>query len=142
MAGGGSALLNAAKGVASSLKPENEEQAVGIRIVCRAAEEPLRQIAANAGLEGSVVVNAVNSSKDINYGFNARDNRYEDMVKAGIVDPTKVVRTALQMASSIAGLMLTTESVVADAPKKEDKCCGHGGGAPDMGGMGGMGGMM
>ena len=141
VAGGGSALLNAAKGVASSLKPENEEQAVGIRIVCRAAEEPLRQIAANAGLEGSVVVNAVNSSKDINYGFNARDNRYEDMVKAGIVDPTKVVRTALQMASSIAGLMLTTESVVADAPKKEDKCCGHGG-APDMGGMGGMGGMM
>jgi len=135
--GGGSALLHASN-VLNDLKGRNEEENFGIRIIKRALEEPLRQIAANAGLEGSVVVNDVKNSKDPNFGFNARDERYEDLVAAGIIDPTKVVRSALQNAASVAGLMLTTETMIADLPKADAPAMG----APGMGGMGGMGGMM
>jgi chaperonin GroEL len=112
------------------------EQSFGIKIVRRALEEPLRQIAVNAGFEASVVVHTVVSSKDEKYGFNANANQYEDMVKAGIIDPTKVVRSALQNAASIAGLMLTTETMIADLPKKDDA---H---MMPPGGMGGGMGMM
>jgi chaperonin GroEL len=133
--GGGSALLHASN-VLNDLKGRNEEENFGIRIIKRAIEEPLRQIAINAGLEGSVVVNEVKASKEVNFGFNARDEKYENLVTAGIIDPTKVVRSALQNAASVAGLMLTTETMIADLPSKDA-------GAPGMGGgMGGMGGMM
>jgi chaperonin GroEL len=135
--GGGSALLHAST-VLADLKGRNEEENFGIRIIRRALEEPLRQIAANAGLEGSVVVNDVKNSKDANFGFNARDEKYENLVAAGIIDPTKVVRSALQNAASVAGLMLTTETMIADLPKTDAPAMG----APGMGGMGGMGGMM
>ncbi|MGZ3787982.1 MAG: chaperonin GroEL [Bacteriovorax sp.] len=135
--GGGSALLHASL-VLNDLKGRNEEENFGIRIIRRALEEPLRQIATNAGLEGSVVVNEVKSNKDVNFGFNAREEKFENLVQAGIVDPTKVVRSALQNASSIAGLMLTTETMIADLPKAEAPSMG----GPGMGGMGGMGGMM
>ncbi len=135
--GGGSALLHAST-VLAELKGRNEEENFGIRIIRRALEEPLRQIAANAGLEGSVVVNDVKNSKDANFGFNARDEKYENLVAAGIIDPTKVVRSALQNAASVAGLMLTTETMIADLPKTDAPSMG----APGMGGMGGMGGMM
>lgn len=132
--GGGSALLHALIAL-NDLKGRNEEENFGIRIIRRALEEPLRQIATNAGLEGSVVVNEVKASKDVNFGFNARDEKYENLVTAGIIDPTKVVRSALQNAASVAGLMLTTETMIADLPKNDA--------APAMGGgMGGMGGMM
>lgn len=133
--GGGSALLHASA-VLNDLKGYNEEENFGIRIIKRALEEPLRQISTNAGLEGSVVVNEVRSNKDKNFGFNARDERYEDLVAAGIIDPTKVCRSALQNASSVAGLMLTTETMIADLPKADAPAM------PPMGGMGGMGGMM
>ncbi|MBR2978429.1 MAG: chaperonin GroEL, partial [Myxococcaceae bacterium] len=110
----------------------------GVQIVRRALEEPLRQIAANGGIESSVTVNKVKESTDTNYGFNAGTGVYEDLVKAGVIDPTKVSRTALVNAASVAALMLTTEAMIADKPKDDDKCGagGHGG----MGGMGGMGG--
>lgn len=134
--GGGAALLHACSAL-DSLKPENEEQAFGIKIVRRSIEEPLRQIAANAGLEGSVVINEVRSKGKENVGYNARTNTYEDLIKAGIIDPTKVTRSALQNAASIASLMLTTETMIADLPKEDND-----GGAPGMGGMGGMGGGM
>jgi chaperonin GroEL len=136
--GGGSALLHAST-VLADLKGRNEEENFGIRIIRRALEEPLRQIAVNAGLEGSVVVNDVKASKDANFGFNARDEKFENLVAAGIIDPTKVVRSALQNAASVAGLMLTTETMIAELPKKDE---GHGHGGAGMGGMGGMGGMM
>jgi chaperonin GroEL len=138
--GGGSALLHASRAL-DALKPENDEQAFGIKIVRRALQEPLRQIAYNAGMEASVVVNEVFSKNKAVWGYNARDNKYEDLVAAGIIDPTKVVRCALQNAASVAGLMLTTETMIAELPKKDDAQA-HGGGAPGMGGMGGMGGMM
>ncbi|MFI5390056.1 MAG: chaperonin GroEL [Bacteriovoracales bacterium] len=133
--GGGCALVRAAK-VLEGMEGATPEQTFGIKIVRRSLEEPLRQIAVNAGFEASVVVHTVVSSKDENYGFNANANQYEDMVKAGIIDPTKVVRSALQNAASIAGLMLTTETMIADLPKKDD--------GPMMppGGMGGGMGMM
>jgi chaperonin GroEL len=114
------------------------EERSGVLLVKRALEEPLRQIAENGGLEGSIVVNKVKESKETNYGFNASTNEYEDLVKAGVIDPTKVSRSALQNAASVASLMLTTMAVIADKPK-EDKGGGAGGGMP--GGMGGMGGM-
>ncbi|GAB4009474.1 MAG: chaperonin GroEL [Bdellovibrio sp.] len=133
--GGGSALLHSIAAL-EDLKANNEEQQFGIRIVRRALEEPVRQIAANAGMEGSVVVNEVRTKKDQKWGYNAREDKYEDLVKAGIIDPTKVVRSALQNAASVAGLMLTTETMIADLPKKDDHA--HGAGA----GMGGMPGMM
>ena len=132
--GGGVALIRAIEAVA---KVEvTGEQKFGVDIVKRALEEPLRQIAANAGQEGSIVVNEVKNHKGA-YGFNASTDEYTDLVKAGIIDPTKVVRSALQNAASVAGLMLTTEACIADKPSKD-----KGGSMPDMGGMGGMGGMM
>ncbi|MBX3248212.1 MAG: chaperonin GroEL [Myxococcales bacterium] len=132
--GGGVALLRAQKAL-DKVETVNDEEAVGLRILSRAIEEPLRQIVTNAGLEGSVVVNAVKAAKG-GHGFNARTEKYEDLVAAGVIDPTKVVRSALQNASSVAGLMLTTEALIAELPKEEKADAhGHGGG---MGGMGGM----
>jgi len=135
--GGGVALVRAVAKL-QKLRGANEDQNVGITIALRAMTEPLRQIVINAGEEGSVVLNRVSEGKG-SFGYNAATGEYTDMIKAGILDPTKVVRTALQNAASIAGLMITTEAMVADLPKEESH--GHGGGG-DMGGMGGMGGMM
>ena len=134
--GGGSALVKAANAL-EGFSGANEEEDFGIRIVKRAVEGPLRQIAINAGLEGSVVVNEVRNNKSTTYGFNAREEKYEDLVAAGIIDPTKVTRSALQNASSVAGLMLTTETMIADLPKDDAAMPGM----PAGGGMGGMGGM-
>lgn len=138
--GGGAALLHAIKSL-EGLKSENEEQEFGIKIIRRALEEPLRQISANAGVEGSVVVNEVRANKKETWGYNAREAKFEDLVAAGIIDPTKVVRSALQNAASVASLMLTTETMIADLPK-EDNAGGGGMPAGGMGGMGGMPGMM
>jgi chaperonin GroEL len=115
------------------------EQKFGVQIVRRALEEPLRQIAGNAGMEGSIVVNKLLGESGA-IGFDAANDTYTDLIKAGIIDPTKVTRSALQNAGSVAGLMLTTEACIADVPQDDDKG-GMGGGMPDMGGMGGMGGM-
>jgi len=136
VAGGGVALLRARLAI-GSLKGDNHDQDAGIKIVLRALEEPLREIVANTGDEPSVVVNKVVEGKG-NYGYNAQTGEYGDMMEMGVLDPTKVTRYALQNAASVAGLMLTTDCMVADLP--EDK---KGGGMPDMGGggMGGMGGM-
>ncbi len=134
--GGGVALIRIAQAV-EKIKGDNHDQDVGITIALRALQDPLRQIVANSGDEGSVVVNKVAEGKG-NYGYNAATGEYGDMIKMGILDPTKVTRTALQNAASIAGLMITTEAMVADKPSDD----GAGGGMPDMGGMGGMGGMM
>jgi len=135
--GGGVALIRAVAKL-EKLKGLNEDQNVGIAIARRAMTEPLRQIVTNAGEEASVVLNKVSEGKG-SFGYNAATGEYVDMIKAGILDPTKVVRSALQHAASIAGLMITTEAMVAEAPKEESHA--HGGGG-DMGGMGGMGGMM
>ena len=116
--GGGVALLYAAKAL-DGLTPENSDQKVGIDIVRRALQAPVRQVAENAGNEGSVVVGKLLDSKDPNYGFDAQSGEYVDMVKAGIIDPTKVVRLALQNAASVAGLLVTTEAMVADKPEKK-----------------------
>jgi len=128
--GGGVALIRAQEALGNLRL--SAEQKVGLRIVERAVEEPLRQIAANAGVEGSIVVDRVRNGKDAE-GYNAATDKYEDLVKAGVIDPTKVVRSALQNASSVAGLMLTTEAMVAELPK-EDKAPagGHSHGAPGM----------
>ena len=133
--GGGVALLRSARAL-EKLNLEGDRQ-VGVRIVQRAIEEPLRWIAQNAGLEGSIVVQNVRDAKDDDDGFNAQSEKYENLVKAGVIDPTKVVRTALQNASSIASLLLTTEALVTDIPEKKEAGAGA---PPDMGGMGGMGG--
>ncbi len=117
------------------------DQKLGVRVVMRAIEEPLRQIANNAGLEGSVVIDKVKNSEGAS-GYNADSDTYEDLMKAGVIDPTKVVRFALQNAGSVASLMLTTEAMVAEKPEEKVDMPGGGGGAPGMGGMGGMGGMM
>ena len=135
--GGGVALIRALQTLVD-LKGDNADQDVGIAVLRRAVEAPLRQIAANSGDEPSVVVNEVKNGKG-NFGYNAASGEYGDMIEMGILDPTKVTRSALQAAASIGGLILTTEAAVADAPKKDG---GAGGGMPDMGGMGGMGGMM
>jgi len=127
------ALLRARANL-GNLKGDNAEQSAGIQIVLKAIEAPLRQIVANAGDEPSVVVNKVFEGTG-NFGFNAASGEYGDMVEMGVLDPTKVTRSALQHAASIAGLMLTTDCMIAELP--EDKPA-----APDMGGMGGMGGMM
>ncbi|GMQ95646.1 MAG: chaperonin GroEL [Gammaproteobacteria bacterium] len=137
--GGGVALIRALVKL-DDLKGDNHDQDVGIDIARRAMEEPLRQIVQNAGAEASVVVAKIKEGKG-NFGFNAATEEFGDLVKMGILDPTKVVRTALQNATSIAGLMITTEAMVAEAPKKEEAGM-PGGGMGDMGGMGGMGGMM
>ncbi len=134
--GGGSALLRASKFI--EVAAANDDQKAGIDIVRRALQAPVRQIAQNAGAEGSIVVGKILDSKSASFGYDAQRDEYVDMVEAGIIDPVKVVRSALQNAASVAGLMITTEAAVADAPKKE----AAGGGMPDMGGMGGMGGMM
>lgn len=134
--GGGIALIRAIDKL-DRLKLDDEEQMFGVKIVREALEAPLRTIAANAGAEPAVVVSRVLSEKG-SYGYNAATDTYEDLVKSGIMDPTKVVRTALQNAASIAGLMLTTEAIIADKPKEE----GAGGHAHPPAGMGGMGGMM
>ncbi|HEY3132542.1 MAG TPA: chaperonin GroEL [Acidobacteriota bacterium] len=130
--GGGVAFIRATRAL-DKLKLEGDE-AVGLAIVRRALEEPLRQIANNAGHEGAVVVGRVSESKDLNFGFNAETEKFEDLVKAGVIDPTKVTRTALQHAASIAGLLLTTEALVSEIPEeKKEPAMTHGGG-----GMGGM----
>ncbi|MGE0161197.1 MAG: chaperonin GroEL [Gemmatimonadales bacterium] len=129
--GGGVALLRA-QAALDKLKLENEEEQIGVQILRRALEHPIRQIAQNAGVEGSIVIDKVRSGKG-GFGFNAQTDEYEDLVKAGVIDPTKVVRTALQNAASIAGLLLTTEAVVVEIPEEKP--------APAMPGGGGMGGM-
>ena len=134
--GGGVALLYAVRAL-DKLSPANHDQQVGIDIVKRALQTPVRQIANNAGADGAVVAGKLTEQKDANFGYDAQDGKYTDMVKAGIIDPTKVVRTALQDAASIAGLLVTTEAMVADKPEKKPAMPG----APDMGGMGGMGDM-
>lgn len=136
VAGGGVALVRAASKVADVVKGDNEEQNVGIRLALRAMEAPLRQIVTNAGEEASVVARNVKDGNG-NYGYNAATEQYGDMLEMGILDPTKVTRSALQFAASIAGLMITTECMVTDLPKEEKADLGAG-----MGGMGGMGGMM
>ncbi len=135
--GGGVALIRAQKAV-KALKGGNHDQDVGIAIAARAMEEPLRQIVSNAGDEPSVVLNKVVEGEG-NFGYNAATGEYGDMVEFGVLDPTKVTRSALQNAGSVAGLMITTEAMVAEIPQEEKAA---GGGMPDMGGMGGMGGMM
>ncbi len=136
--GGGVALVQGANSL-DKLKGANSDQDIGISIVRKALEAPLRQIAENSGVDGSVVAGKIRESKDATFGFNAQTEEYGDMFKFGVIDPAKVVRTALQDAASIAGLLITTEAMVADKPAKEGAA---GGGMPDMGGMGGMGGMM
>ncbi|MBC7215553.1 MAG: chaperonin GroEL [Burkholderiaceae bacterium] len=135
VAGGGVALLRARQAV-GELKGDNHDQDAGIKLVLKAIEAPLREIVANAGGEPSVVINRVLEGQG-NFGFNAANDTYGDMIEMGILDPTKVTRTALQNAASVAGLMLTTECMVAETPKDEAPAAG--GGMPDMGGMGGMG---
>jgi chaperonin GroEL len=134
VAGGGVALVRALAAI-NGLKGDNEDQSVGIGIAQRAMTAPLRQIAANAGVEGSVVLDKV-AHLSGNQGYNAATGEYGDMLEFGIIDPAKVTRTALQAAASVAGLMITTEAMIADKP--EDKPAAGGGGMPDMGGMGGM----
>ncbi|HDR1800337.1 chaperonin GroEL [Pasteurella multocida] len=136
VAGGGVALIRAANKVAG-LQGDNEEQNVGIKLALRAMEAPLRQIVANAGEEASVVASAVKNGEG-NFGYNAGTEQYGDMIEMGILDPTKVTRSALQFAASVAGLMITTECMVTDLPKEDKADLG----AAGMGGMGGMGGMM
>ena len=131
--GGGVALVRALATI-KDLKGINEDQNHGIQIAKRSMEAPLREIVTNAGEEPSVVLNNVASGKD-NYGYNAQTGEYGDMVAMGILDPTKVTRTALQNAASIAGLMITTEAMVGELPKKDEPAMPGGGG---MGGMGGM----
>jgi chaperonin GroEL len=131
--GGGVAYVRACEALAK-LTGANEDETTGIAIVRKAIESPLRTIVENCGLESSVVVNKIKEGKG-DYGFNARTEKYENLFKAGVIDPTKVSRVALENAASIAGMLLTTECVIADKPKKEE--AGHSHGAPDMGGMGG-----
>ena len=126
----------------AKVKGENPDQEAGIQIVRRALEAPLRQIAENAGVDGGVVAGKIRESKEKHFGFNAQTEKYGDMFKFGVIDPAKVVRTALQDAASIAGLLVTTEVMIADKPAPASGGGGGGGGMPDMGGMGGMGGMM
>ena len=137
VAGGGCALLYATKAL-EKVKVANQDQKVGVDIIRRALQAPIRQIAENAGVDGALIVGKLLESTDANYGYNAQLGEYADMIKAGIIDPTKVVRTALQDAASVAGLVITTEAMVSEAPQKECNCGCGGHGAP-AGGMGGMG---
>ncbi len=132
--GGGTALLYATKKLAG-IKLDNHDQQVGVDIVRRAIQAPVRQIAENAGNDGSVIVGKLLEGKDPNHGYNAQTSKFEDLVKSGIIDPTKVIRTALQNAGSVAGLLVTTEAMIADKPEKKEPAMPGG----DMGGMGGMG---
>jgi chaperonin GroEL len=133
--GGGVALARASL-ILAKLKVDNDDQRVGIEIVRKAVQTPLRQIAENAGEDGAVISGRVLDKDEYNWGFDAQTGEFKDLVKAGIIDPTKVVRTALQHAASVTGLMITTEAMVAERPEKR-----AGNGAPPGGGMGGMGGM-
>ena len=133
--GGGVALLKASK-ILADLEVANADQKAGVNIVRRALQAPIRQISENSGVEGSIVVGKVLDSNEVNFGFNAQTEAYGDLVHMCVIDPAKVVRSALKSAASVAGIMITTEAAIADAPKKASA-----GGAPDMGGMGGMGGM-
>jgi chaperonin GroEL len=135
VAGGGTALIRALSAL-EGLQGINHDQTVGVNILRRAMEEPLRQIVTNAGEEASVVLNEVRKGSG-NFGYNAATGEYGDMIQMGILDPAKVTRSALQNAASVAGLMITTEVMIADAPSDN-----KGPAMPDMGGMGGMGGMM
>ena len=135
--GGGVALVQGGKAL-EKLEGANSDQNVGISIVRKALEAPLRQIAENSGVDGSVVAGKIRESNDKAFGFNAQTEEYGDMFKFGVIDPAKVVRTALQDAASVAGLLITTEAMVADKPAKEGAGGMPGGGMPDMGGMGGM----
>ena len=137
VAGGGVALIRCIAAI-DATKGANDDEQIGVSIVKRAVEAPLRSLSANAGVEGSVIVEAVKKSKG-NDGYNVATGNYEDLVKAGVVDPKKVTRTALQNAASIAGLLLTTECLITDLPEKDKPAAGggHGGGMGDMGGMGG-----
>ena len=135
VAGGGVALLYAGR-VLDKVKGENDDQNVGVGIVRRSLKAPARLIVENAGEDGSYVIGKLLEQKSATHGFDAQDGIYVDMVKAGIIDPAKVVRTALQDAASVAGLLVTTEAMVAEIPEKKN---GAAGGMPDMGGMGGMG---
>jgi len=132
--GGGTALLRATK-VLDKLNPGNDDQKVGVDIVRKALQSPVRQIAENAGVEGSIVVGKLLDKKDANFGYNAATDKFEDLVKAGVIDPVKVVRTALQDAASVAGLLITTEAMVAEKPSEAAAPMPA---MPDMGGMGGM----
>ena len=134
--GGGTALIRVAK-VLNDIKPADDDELAGVSIVRRAIEEPLRQIAHNAGFEGSIVVEKVRAGKD-GFGFNAATGEYEDLIKAGVIDPKKVTRTALQNAASVASLLLTTECAIVEKPEPKKDMPGMPGG---MGGMGGMDGM-
>ncbi|RDI39198.1 chaperonin GroEL [Aquicella lusitana] len=134
--GGGVALIRVMQSL-KNIKGDNEAQSVGVQLICRALEAPIRQIVGNAGYEASVVLNKVVEGKG-NFGFNAATGEYGDMLEMGILDPTKVTRTALQQAASVAGMMITTECMITELPKEEAPMGGHGG----MGGMGGMEGMM
>ncbi|WP_281300400.1 MULTISPECIES: chaperonin GroEL [unclassified Iodidimonas] len=140
VAGGGTALLYATR-VLIDLKGQNDDETKGIAIVRRALEAPVRQIASNAGFDGAVIAGKLLEQTDTSFGFDAQKEEYCNLVERGIIDPTKVVRHALQDAASIAGLLITTEALIADAPEDKDSGHSHGGGMPDMGGMGGMGGM-
>ena len=135
MPGGGTALLRAKKAV-GRIHNDNSDVLAGINIVLKALEAPIRQIAENAGVEGSIVVGKVLENKSETFGFDAQNEEYVDMVAKGIIDPAKVVRTALQDAASVAGLLVTTEAMVAELPKEAPSPMPGGGG---MGGMGGMG---
>jgi len=139
VAGGGVALVRCLDAL-DKMKIK-AAQKLGVRVVMRAIEEPLRQIANNAGMEGSVVIDKVKNAQGP-HGYNAETNNYEDLMKAGVIDPTKVVRLALQNAASVASLMLTTQAMIAEKPEDKPEPMPGGGGAPGMGGMGGMGGMM
>ena len=137
VAGGGTVLLRC-KEVLKEIKCENDEEKAGVKIIESALEAPIRQISANAGIDGSIVINNILGNKNENYGYDAAKDEYKDMIANGIIDPTKVTKSALPNAASIASTLLTTEAVIVDAPKKDT--CDHA--MPDMGGMGGMGGMM
>ncbi len=137
VSGGGTALFYSSKCL-EGLAGENHDQKAGVEIVKRALQAPIRQIAENAGIDGAIVLAKLLDSKDHNFGFDAQNMQYVDMIKSGIIDPTKVVRTALQDASSVAGLLITTEAIVVDKPEEKSSA---GGGMDAMGGMGGMGGM-
>jgi chaperonin GroEL len=138
VAGGGVALLRSIKAL-DKVNPDNEDQRVGVNIVRKALQSPARQIAENAGEDGAVIAGKILENKAQNYGFDAQNEKYCDMVKNGIIDPAKVVRAALQDAASVAGLLITTEAMVADVPDNNSGGGMPGGGMPDMGGMGGMG---
>ena len=132
VAGGGTAYVNAIPAVEKLLKTTEGDEKTGVQIVARALTEPMRQISANAGIDGSVVLEKVKNSRKVGYGFNALNETYCDMISSGIVDPTKVTRSALENAASVAGVLLTTESLVTDKPEPPAPVAPA---APDMGGM-------